>query len=525
MIEGRIAEFEGFRWTYLPGTNLKSKVIYPNGCEVELTYEAKRELLVTYKNSTCSEYNYGYDVLQRKNSKNGESYEYNVRDELIACDMSQIEYDDIGNRISAGTLQYQVNEVNQYTKIGEFVPLYDEDGNQTKIQTITGIWNVTYNAENRPILWEKDGTQVRMSFDRMGRRVSMEVETEHSVTRNRYTYKDFLCIRQHAGTELDIIHEYVWDPTEKVNTQPLAFSIPKYGVYSYYLTDGHKNITGLISHDNPFVQQARYDYTALGEVREVVNYDDNISYISLNPYRFSSEMYDAELGLVYYNFRHYNPLIAAWNTRDLLEEFASINLYCFLLNNAPNKYERLGALAVGECETTSGSFSSSINIPIPGIGGMSFDINREVEIEKCAICCSSSSTGKSWEITKTHQMRTGMSASWDPWDIPFVFGGISFKVPVGYSFSIGGGERSVYNGCSKKTVTTGCNTISVSVSAGICVKPVPVIRFCLNGAITYTTTNCNEHNMAQSDISGSLSLSACYSLFGLGDACMSVNLP
>lgn len=69
-----------------------------------------------------------------------------------------------------------------------------------------------------------------------------------------------------------------------------------------------------------------------------------------------------------------------------------------------------------------------------------------------------------------------------------------------------------------------CNTISVSVSAGMCVKPVPLIRFCLNGAFTYATTKCNEHNIAQSEISGSLSLSACYSLFGLGDACMSVEL-
>lgn len=182
---------------------------------------------------------------------------------------------------------------------------------------------------------------------------------------------------------------------------------------------------------------------------------------------------------------------------------------------------RLGALAINECETTSGSFSFSINIPVPGLGGMSFDVNRETEVEKCVKCCPSSSTGKSWTITTTHQVQTGMGAAWN---IPLNLCGVSFEIPVGYSYSMGGGGRSVYDSCSQKTVTTGCNSISVSLSAGICVKPVPAIRFCLNGALSYSSTTCNAHNVAQSSISGSLSLSACYSLFGLGDACMSVDL-
>ena len=30
MIESRIAESDGFRWDYLAGSNLKSKLTYPN---------------------------------------------------------------------------------------------------------------------------------------------------------------------------------------------------------------------------------------------------------------------------------------------------------------------------------------------------------------------------------------------------------------------------------------------------------------------------------------------------------------
>ncbi len=48
-------------------------------------------------------------------------------------------------------------------------PQYNADGNQTLIKTSTGIWPVTYNAENRPVRWESGDMVVTMDFDRMGR--------------------------------------------------------------------------------------------------------------------------------------------------------------------------------------------------------------------------------------------------------------------------------------------------------------------------------------------------------------------
>ena len=74
------------------------------------------------------------------------------------------QYDDIGNRITSTDLgtnrTYTANSLNQYTLISnlcdsaslreEFVPQFDDDGNQTLIQTSTGIWSVQYNGENRP---------------------------------------------------------------------------------------------------------------------------------------------------------------------------------------------------------------------------------------------------------------------------------------------------------------------------------------------------------------------------------------
>ena len=77
------------------------------------------------------------------------------------------QYDDIGNRITSTDLTtnrtYTANSLNQYSAIttsdlglqtSSFEPQFDDDSNQTLIQTSTGIWSVQYNGENSLIPWE-----------------------------------------------------------------------------------------------------------------------------------------------------------------------------------------------------------------------------------------------------------------------------------------------------------------------------------------------------------------------------------
>ena len=51
---GRIAESDGFRWDYLAGSNLKSKLTYPNEAVVTWSYEPHRDLLTAVTNATYS---------------------------------------------------------------------------------------------------------------------------------------------------------------------------------------------------------------------------------------------------------------------------------------------------------------------------------------------------------------------------------------------------------------------------------------------------------------------------------------
>ena len=222
---GRIAESDGFRWDYLAGSNLKSKLTYPSGATASWDYEANRDLLTKVTNAHAdgteiSSYTYTNDLLGRRTSKNDEQYGYNIRDELIAADDVSYNYDDIGNRTIAEGKTYTTNNLNQYTAIDDFVPQYDADGNQTLIKTETGVWSVVYNAENRPIRWESGDTVITMAFDRMGRRVEMRTVKDGEETLQRFVYDNYLCVQQLRGTDNTLFHSYVWDPTEPIATRP-----------------------------------------------------------------------------------------------------------------------------------------------------------------------------------------------------------------------------------------------------------------------------------------------------------------
>ena len=283
---------------------------------------------------------------------NDEQYGYNVRDELISADEVSYAYDDIGiyaptsvsevgNRTTAEGKTYAANNLNQYTAIDDFAPQYDDDGNQTLIKTETGIWSVTYNAENRPIRWTQGDAVITMAFDRMGRRVEYQETRAGQVTTHfRFVYDNFLCVqRLNAANGNAVRTEFVWDPTEPIATRPLIF-LPAASSLAYYTHDGNKNVSEVFYHALQNGIAAHYDYTPFGAITRTSRATrvTNRDLLSENPFRFSSEVHDSTLGLVYYNYRHYHSVTGRWLARDTLETKA---LFLFS-DNSINKIDYLG---------------------------------------------------------------------------------------------------------------------------------------------------------------------------------------
>jgi YD repeat-containing protein len=164
-----------FGYEYLPGSHLLYKLTKPNGMSMHNTYEHTRDLLMGieyYRGSTLvAQRDYVYDAIGRPTERNTarqgrivtDTFTHNSRSELETATVNganyEYAYDNIGNREFAvegeKTAVYSANALNQYTRIVEddesvFLPEFDADGNQTRVQTSTGSWAISYNNENRP---------------------------------------------------------------------------------------------------------------------------------------------------------------------------------------------------------------------------------------------------------------------------------------------------------------------------------------------------------------------------------------
>ncbi len=325
-----------FEWSYLAGSDLKSSLAYPNGLIASWAYNANNQLLQVCNatpTNTISQYDYVYDAARRRinASKSVSAFDYNdtiaygysIRNELtnaVASVDSGYRYfygfDDIGNRVwseeSGTNTTYSVNALNQYCEIVSsgslFETQFDADGNQTLVKTATGIWSVTYNGENRPILWSSGTNTISMSYDRMGRRIAKNEQ--------RFVYNGYLQISDNQG------NSYVWDPTEPVATIPLSWRHSNqnntHSDLFFYVHDGNKNIVDIIKYSPSNSSMAHYEYAVFGETVSIAGrhmYDNN--------YRFSSEFHDDVLGLIYYNYRHFNPRIGKWLSRDDVDKIGS----------------------------------------------------------------------------------------------------------------------------------------------------------------------------------------------------------
>ena len=195
---------------------------------------------------------------------------------------------------------------------------------------------ITYNGENCPVRWTNaaTGTVITMSFDSQRRRFEKKVTVEGSTTlHHRYIYRGYLQI-----AALDLTRSahpalwfVTWDPSQPIATRPLA--IQKDGTWFTYGYDLTKNICEVFGPAG-YIRTA-YSYDPFGAVTVP---DNGV----VQPFQWSSEHYDSELDLVYYNYRHYSPSLGRFLSRDPIEEQGGLNLYAFVGNRSAIQTDFLG---------------------------------------------------------------------------------------------------------------------------------------------------------------------------------------
>ncbi len=175
---------------------------------------------------------------------------------------------------------------------------------------------------------------MEFKYDYLGRRVEKKVYSGSTGswtldTHLKFVYDGFEQIEELDGADSDaILKKRIWG-IEKILADI-------HGENTYYaLGDANKNISEYL--DSLGNIQSHYEYSPFGKITQSSGSMQNDF-----DYRFSSEIFDSETKLVYYNYRYYSPELGRWLNRDPIGIKGGINLYGMVGNDAVNKWDILG---------------------------------------------------------------------------------------------------------------------------------------------------------------------------------------
>ena len=181
------------------------------------------------------------------------------------------------------------------------------------------------NCENRLVKILRNKQRIYFLYDYMGRRVDTKIYDLVSGNWVLTKHKKFVYNRYKLIKEIELLAntsmQFVW-------LGDTLLALEANGTAYNYLADGNKNITQLINLTTGTTAN-HYDYTPFGKL---INEVESVA----NQFKFSSEYHD-ETGLVYYNYRYYNPQTGKWLTRDPLGEFVENNFLIKRFYNLNNK--------------------------------------------------------------------------------------------------------------------------------------------------------------------------------------------
>jgi len=395
----KVTDYSGSITTYsYDNAGRRTGMNYPNGVSTVYTYDdASRLLKLENKKTTAvlSSYEYTYDNAGNRLSmleKNGDktTYIYDSNDRLVSVSYPSgrfvnYTYDSAGNRITErmeyGTTwnetDYYYDEDNRLVRVDFWAKgikgmvnqvnyFYDNNGNliskvdgvivdgviPEKIKTtnykydfenrltkvITPDANLSFNYCSCPTLAGIDSTYGdcgACADSPSGKRISKTVNGETIYT---------ICFDPTMDLDVNgnIIAKYVQNPT--ILDEPISIQTGS-GKY-YYLVDGLGSVTGLTDSNGNLV--ATYKYDAFGNI---ISETGDATLNAINPYRFTSRVYDKEAGLYYYRARYYDAKVGRFTQKDPLrsELTEGNNLYVYVGNNPVNRVDPSGTVYFEYC--------------------------------------------------------------------------------------------------------------------------------------------------------------------------------
>jgi RHS repeat-associated protein len=272
---------------------------------LDLQYQFNTVNNITQMIDLAGTHNYSYDTLDRLTAAThpnqpNESYTY----------------DDVGNRTASHQgSSYSYQAFNHLVSANGISFSYDTNGNQTSKSDANGSWSYTWDYENRlKQATLSGGVSVTYSYDALGRRVQRSSSVSGT---EKYVYDGADVVRDLDSVNA-IVAEYLNGPgidnkLRQTSSGNSSFFLPDHLGTTRALADASGTVTSSLSYDS-FGNVA----SGSGSTR----------------YTYTGRESDADIGLMYYRARWYEPQEGRFIAEDQIGLTGGINLFAYV-NNSP----------------------------------------------------------------------------------------------------------------------------------------------------------------------------------------------
>jgi len=279
--------------------------------------------------------------------------------------------DGVGNWASVQTVNgnqsdavgYQLNDMNEYTRIGAVEQSHDDNGNLTS----DGERNYHYDARNRLVRVSTLGgnTIATYKYDAFGRRIEKRAGSETV----RYVHFGKRVLEErNAFNQVQRSYVYGRSVDEVLQLKTAAND-------SFYYHDNSIGSIAALTDESGGVIE-RYRYNAYGETTILAA--DGVTELAKssagNSYGFTGRRFDGETGFYYYRARYYAPERGRFIQRDPLGYSDGMGVYAYAGNNPVNFVDPEGLLAKPAIE-----WADDVNL-LTRVGGLLGAIGGAAEV-------------------------------------------------------------------------------------------------------------------------------------------------